>query len=123
MKLIGDLFLILKDEVNESGFVAHLFLNPEHLVYKGHFPGQPVTPGVIQMQIVHELLERHLKKKLKLISMPQSKFLSILNPEKNQEVKVIIDLKMKEGFLVVNASGTNDETVFFKLSAAYQILD
>lgn len=123
MKLIGDLFLILKEDERESGFVAHLFLNPEHLVYKGHFPGQPVTPGVIQMQIVHELLERHLKKKLKLISMPQSKFLSILNPEKSQEVKFVIDLKMKEGCLSVNASGMNNDTIFFKLRATYQMIN
>jgi 3-hydroxyacyl-[acyl-carrier-protein] dehydratase len=123
MKLAGDFFLILDEQKSESGFVTRIFLNYEHVIYKGHFPGHPITPGVIQMQLVHELLERHLKKKVKLISMAQCKFLSILSPDKIVPLKIVADLKTKDDCIVVNASGMNDDNVFFKLSATYQVLN
>ena len=36
----------------QSGF--NVILNPDHLIYKAHFPGQPVTPGVCILQMIQE---------------------------------------------------------------------
>ena len=33
-----------------------LELNPAHQVYQGHFSGNPVVPGVCQVQMISELL-------------------------------------------------------------------
>ena len=39
---------ILKRAAGEEP-VFTLFLEPEHLVFQGHFPGNPILPGVVQV--------------------------------------------------------------------------
>ncbi|MFT5765415.1 MAG: 3-hydroxyacyl-[acyl-carrier-protein] dehydratase [Saprospiraceae bacterium] len=120
MKLIDDFFKIIETSVIETGFYTSIKLNPSHIVYTGHFPGYPVTPGVIQLQIVHELLEKHFGRKLKLITMPQSKFLKILNPEKTPQLVVYIEFEKKEAVLNIKAWGKNGADIYFKLNSCYQ---
>jgi 3-hydroxyacyl-[acyl-carrier-protein] dehydratase len=39
-------------------------LNPAHEIFKGHFPGNPLLPGVCVVQILKEILMNQLDKKL-----------------------------------------------------------
>ena len=39
-----------------SVFNSIIELNPEHGIYKGHFPYVPVAPGVCLVQIIKEIL-------------------------------------------------------------------
>jgi 3-hydroxyacyl-[acyl-carrier-protein] dehydratase len=120
LKLINDLFEILESSVNEMGFTTTIKLNPDHVVYSGHFPGHPVTPGVIQLQIVHELSERHFRRSLRLLTMSQSKFLEILNPEQTPHLIIHIEFTRADELLHVKARGEYGSDIFFKLDGMYQ---
>ena len=122
MKLINDLFEVLGTTVNDIGFNSTIELNSSHIIYKGHFPGHPVTPGVIQMQIVHELLEDHFSMKLKLIAVSQCKFLKILNPEETSRLVVKIEFTRIDEMLNVKACGEQGLDIFFKLNSVYQFV-
>ena len=119
MKLLNDFFEILQSSVVDSKFISTIKLNPEHIVYIGHFPGHPVTPGVIQLQIVHELLELHLDRKLKLRKMPKCKFLKILNPTDTPQLEIHIELKKEEQLINIKAIGKNRFGIYFKFSSSY----
>jgi len=123
LKLINDLFRVLETSVTEVGFITTIELNPGHIVYSGHFPGHPVTPAVIQMQIVHELLEKHYCRNFKLMTMAQCKFLKILNPEEVSQIVVHIELNMIDEQVNIKAWGENGTGVFFKLNSTYQFID
>ena len=56
---------VQEDSVNKQ-IKIQITLNPAHEIFKGHFPGNPVMPGVCTVQIVKELLSAHLKKDLVL---------------------------------------------------------
>ena len=56
MKLIDSLYKVISDTRSETGHVFSIELDPEHFIYKAHFPGEPITPGVCIMQIAKELL-------------------------------------------------------------------
>lgn len=120
LKLINDFFNVLESSTGEEGFTTTIELNPAHIVYSGHFPGYPVTPGVIQMQIVHELLEKHFCKSLKLIAMPQCKFYKILNPDETSQLVVHIEFATMGDQVNVKARGVNDTDIFFKLESVYR---
>ena len=46
MILAGDFYTVVST-VNEADKIqAILKINPEHAIFNGHFPGQPVIPGV-----------------------------------------------------------------------------
>lgn len=120
MKLINDFIKVLETSINEKGFITTIEFNPDHFIYRGHFPGYPVTPGVIQMQIVHELLEKHFCKELKLITMPQCKFLKILNPKETVRIVIHIEMNIIDELLNVKAWGEDGRDIFFKLNSVYQ---
>ncbi len=123
LKLLNTLFVLLDTSVNERGFTTTIQINRDHIVYTGHFPGYPVTPAVIQMQIVHELLENYLGKKLKLLAMPQCKFLTILNPVKTPQLAIHLEIKKIDELLEIKAHGENGQHVFFKLASVYQFIN
>ena len=80
--------MILKDNfytIRESRFEADeinatIELNPAHKIFKGHFPGLPIVPGVCMVQIQKELIEKELSRKIILKKATNIKFLSIINP-------------------------------------------
>jgi 3-hydroxymyristoyl/3-hydroxydecanoyl-(acyl carrier protein) dehydratase len=43
-------------ETTPTRVQATIRLNPDHAIFAGHFPGQPVVPGVCMLQIIKELL-------------------------------------------------------------------
>jgi 3-hydroxyacyl-[acyl-carrier-protein] dehydratase len=119
MKLMGDFFKVVDTSIGVNGFSSVIELNPRH-VYTGHFPGHPVTPGVIQMQIIHELLEDHFGRKLSLLKMPQCKFLKVLDPRETNRLKIFIEFTTIDDLIHVKARGENEMAIFFKLNALYQ---
>ena len=122
MKLINDFFEVLESSATEESFVTTIKLNPDHVVYSGHFPGHPVTPGVIQLQIVHELLEKFFCKNLKLLTLKHCKFLKILNPKETPRVVVYIEFNRVDELVNIKARGENGTTTFFKIDSIYQFI-
>ena len=40
------------EHINETDWVVQVMLNPQHAIYNGHFPQQPVVPGVCMLQMI-----------------------------------------------------------------------
>jgi 3-hydroxyacyl-[acyl-carrier-protein] dehydratase len=90
-------------------------LNPDHPVYGGHFPGNPVVPGVCQVQMIKELTSVILEKEVILSQSDNIKFLSMIRPEETPVLKVSIDIREKEsGFWNVTGTISRDEQIFLK---------
>src|SRR5690606_40660571 len=64
-------------------YAAEVHLNPSHLIFDGHFPGNPVAPGVCMMQIVKELTETVEQKTLFLVRASNVKFTALINPARD----------------------------------------
>ena len=73
-------FYTVQSFTNEEGIAkASISINAAHEIFKGHFPGQPVVPGVCMTQIVKELLEKAITKETRLLKADHLKFLSVIN--------------------------------------------
>lgn len=59
---------------------ATVRLNPDHPLYAGHFPGNPVTPGVVLMQMATEMLETNAGRRLQLRTVQNVKFRKPVGP-------------------------------------------
>lgn len=58
---------------------AHFTVSPDHPALPGHFPGNPVVPGVLILdEIAHLWLKAHPG--FRLAGIPAAKFLSVLRP-------------------------------------------
>ncbi|MCG6910404.1 MAG: hypothetical protein LJE94_09820 [Deltaproteobacteria bacterium] len=49
--------------------------------FDGHFPEEPVLPGVAQIGMVHDVVARALGRELKLVSVSRIRFKRIVRPD------------------------------------------
>lgn len=120
--LLKDFYKVEKLEKTDEGkYTAVVFLNKEHDIFKGHFPGNPVTPGVCMMQIIKELTQEILGSSLIMTSSSNVKFMALINPEVNPTLKLDLEIS---GDLATEIKVKNttsfDETVALKLTNVYK---
>ncbi len=120
--LIKDLYTITEFERTANELNAVVFLNKEHEIFKGHFPGNPVMPGVCMIQIIKELTEKAVGKELFLSVSSNIKFMAIINPELNPTLKLNLVLEENPGEIKIKNTVFFDETLALKLSATFKIL-
>ena len=94
--LEGDFFYITELETNEALTKAMLRFEAGHPIFSGHFPDQPVVPGVCLMQTVKEIAERVLGKDLLLIRADYLKFLAFVVPEENKVLRMNVKIHPRE---------------------------
>ena len=121
--LIKEFYKIINLVSVESEVKATIKLNPNHKVYKGHFPDQAVVPGVIQLQIVKEILENHLSKNLFMGNITQVKYLVPITPVEVPELHISITYKNDdEGNLKSNVFISFEETIFTKARVIFTLV-
>ena len=121
--LIEGLYTIKDSQDTDEGIVVNIRLNKDHDIFKGHFPGNPVMPGVCMIQIIKELTEKKSEKKLLLTSSSNIKFMAIINPEMNPELELNISITEEDGQLKVKNTTSFGATVALKLNAIFRILN
>ena len=122
--MINSLYRISKSEVNTSGFECEIVLNPDHEVYQAHFPGYPVTPGVVQLQIVEELIEQLQGLDLSLSKVSQCKFVHTVNPLENELIRVRVEMKdrsINQAQLGVRVTITSASGIHMEARVEYQV--
>ncbi len=108
--LLGDFFTIQDKKEEENSVFFSVSLNPNHKVYKGHFPQMPVSPGVCNIQMIKECLQEQVGKKLLLKSILQVKFLSLIVPSMNENLRINMQItETGEKSYKVKATITNPE--------------
>ena len=118
--LEGHFYTVRNPLMENDSIQAVLELNPGHDIFKGHFPGQPVVPGVCMMQIVKELLQKSTGKSLRLQHGLDLKFLSVIDPEKNNTVHAEANYSLlATGDINVTARLFYNETTFFKFKGVF----
>lgn len=113
--------LIELNTSDQENLKAIIELNKDHDIYKGHFPGNPVVPGVCLTQLIKEIMEAAEKKELNLVYADNIKFMAVVNPEVNQTLH--IDLKVKydsdQNLIKVNSVTYFEDQVFYKFKGNF----
>lgn len=120
--LIEGLYKVTSTENTTNGILAKVHLNKDHEIFKGHFPGNPVMPGVCMIQIIKELTEEATAKNLFLSVSSNIKFMAIINPERNPDLQLIIDISQENGAVKVKNITSFEDTVALKLNATFRVL-
>ncbi|MCF1190203.1 3-hydroxyacyl-ACP dehydratase [Mangrovimonas sp. AS39] len=120
--LIKDFYTLNDLTVVENSAKAHITINKNHEVFKGHFPGNPVTPGVCMMQIIKELTEQIVGKSLFMESSSNVKFMAIINPEKTPDLELTLDIVEEDQHYKVKNTTKFGETVALKLSMGFKTI-
>jgi 3-hydroxyacyl-[acyl-carrier-protein] dehydratase len=105
-------------EKGEGNLTCTIHYNASHKIFEGHFPGNPIVPGVCTMAIVKELLEEATSQKLLLTAAPNVKFLGLINPSMSPELN--LTWKTEEGKTQTTASLKEGPTTLFKMFGTYR---
>lgn len=105
--------------IDHSTLHAFININKNHEVFNGHFPNNPITPGVCMIQTIKEITENHLYSKLFLKNISSVKFTAIIDPnvnpnlvlelaftETNDTIKVKNITKFTDGTIALKCNGT-----------------
>ena len=113
---LTDFYTINRTTSDNSGTTFHIKLNPDHDIYKGHFPGQPVLPGVCTLQIIKECAQQLIAQKLQYTQILQCKYLRFIDPVRSSEITLIISLnKNADNTVKLIANGMCEENFFIKI--------
>ncbi len=72
--------IVAVHELDADGARFDLALPADHAAFAGHFPGQPVLPGVVQVDWAVQLAETHLASGLPAALDYQVKFRRVVPP-------------------------------------------
>lgn len=110
------------NRISDQSFLVEVKLNDKHEVFKGHFPGNPVTPGVGMMQIIKELTEEITGEKLFLSNASNVKFMALINPEITPDLKLELDITLTDNEVKVKNTTSFGTIVALKLTNTYKIV-
>lgn len=122
--VLKDFYKVLSEEkTGDSKYTITILVNEKHEIFKGHFPGNPIMPGVCMIQIIKELTEKITQSTLMIQTLANVKFMALINPENNPELRLELDVTITEDNLVKVKNTTYfNETVALKLSNVYKKL-
>lgn len=111
MLLKDKFFTILHEEritTNDAVFLCEL--KPDCDVYRGHFPGKPVAPGVCNIEMIRECAEMLVEQDLLIDTIKQCRLTAVATPA----VCPKVDVKVS----VAHIEGTDDYNVVASISDA-----
>lgn len=121
--LEGNFFKIKKVDESEGLIKAILEINPDHEIFKGHFPGQPVVPGVCMIEMIKELFERARSIRTRLVRSDQAKFLAMIDPRKISRIEAEIKYKpAAQDEIDISSSLFHESTTFLKFKAIFSTI-
>ena len=118
--MLKDDFFIFTDLQTEGNIVkTDIELNAAHTIFKGHFPDQPILPGVCMLQMVKEVLEAHLNKKTKLLKASDLKFLSFIHPDESKVIQMELKINMENELIRIDSRLLDNATILFKFKGIF----
>ena len=118
--LLKDFYKINGLETVEGTTSVIIAINKGHKIFKGHFPNNPVMPGVCMMQIIKEITEKVVGATLFMEKCSNVKFMALINPDKNNVLKLVLNISDIDGIIKVKNTTHFDETLALKLVAYYK---
>jgi 3-hydroxyacyl-[acyl-carrier-protein] dehydratase len=112
--LLNNLYTIQSLSESDNQIEATLHLVADHAIFNGHFPGQPVLPGVCMMEMVSEVMGVYLKSSFRISGGPLIKFLRMIDPRMNPTIHLEIKYQPSSSTIITNGRIFSASDVFMK---------
>ncbi|WMJ72405.1 3-hydroxyacyl-ACP dehydratase [Cytophagaceae bacterium ABcell3] len=120
MILKDNLYKISSIDVEDENYKIEVLLDAGHEIFKGHFPEQPVLPGVCLLEMLKELISEVKGKAYRLKEAGNIKYLKLVDPRNDPKLTLLIHAKEGEAGLTVNASSLlSGGDTNFKIKATF----
>ena len=117
---LNDFFTYSLTESTTDKLKARITIDGEHRLFEGHFPGFPVTPGVVLLEITRQILGKALGKDLMLSGAKDIKFTRPVIPAQHTEIDLEMNIDKADGEILVNAVFSGEDIIFTKIRGRYR---
>lgn len=83
--------LIKADRLSSNEIIMYTEVSGDSLWFSGHFPGEPVLPGIAQLEMVLDGIKRLNQKNLKISGVRKVRFKQFIRP--NDKIKITVALR------------------------------
>lgn len=118
--LIKDLYTIKKIKIEDLHIKASIFIHKENEIFKGHFPGNPIMPGVCMIQMIKELTEKSLNTKLFMQKATNIKFMALIVPDKTPVLDLDIAITKSDSIFKIKNTTSFNDTIALKFSGEFK---
>lgn len=112
-------FTIISRQQEGQTYKYTICLSPDHEIYKGHFPGNPISPGVCSIQTIRECCEDALGCALRIDQIAQCRFLSLLTPDKGERLLLEFTFEIDEEQIKATASISDGSITYVAIKASF----
>jgi 3-hydroxymyristoyl/3-hydroxydecanoyl-(acyl carrier protein) dehydratase len=77
--------------MSSAAHATVLRIAANHPSLPGHFPGQPIVPGVVLLDCVLQEAARWLQRPVHPVALPNAKFIAPLLPDQSAELQLKLD--------------------------------
>jgi len=112
--LLNNLYTIQSLSESDNQIQATIKLMADHAIFSGHFPGQPVLPGVCMMEMIAEVTGVYLKNSFRISGGPMIKFLRMIDPRMNPLIDLEITYQPSSQSTITNGRIFAGSDVFMK---------
>jgi len=120
--LLKDFYTVLHSKQVEGKFITEIRIHKDHRLYQGHFPGRPVTPGVVLMQLFKEEVERQFNCSLELQTANNIKFMAVVDPNQGENFILQSNIEKENGFLKLKGIAQHNGCIALKINSTYKII-
>ena len=105
-----------QEHMPSGAYRLRVVLHEDCPVYEGHFPGNPIAPGVANIQMIKELTELVLSRPLTFATIKQCKFMRPVLPDAHKPLDVMLTLSSDQ----LSAEIIENDVTILKLKATIQ---
>ncbi len=117
---LNNFYKISDIHISDDSVNAVISFNTDHAIFKGHFPGQPIVPGVCLIHILKGTMSTYKKRDLLLTEGSNIKFLNIIDPRENPTVILKCKYSIDNNMLLVSAEIYHEDELFFKFKGKFK---
>ena len=89
-------------KIDDVRVTAKACFLPEFTGFKGHFENRPILPGICQLELVRAVVARGVGQELALMQVKSVKFLQVVKP--GEEIELKVDINNCADTLIVDAT-------------------
>jgi 3-hydroxyacyl-[acyl-carrier-protein] dehydratase len=112
--LLDDYFRIDSRTTVDDEVLFRVTLLPEYCAYAGHFPGNPVSPGVCNIQMIKECAVQLTGQHLFLGYISHCRWSAVITPQTAPHLYIRMQLSEAGNVYNVCATVYDDATVYMK---------
>lgn len=120
--LNGDFYTIEKISEKDNATQYFTRLNADHDIYNGHFPGDPICPGVCNVQTIRECAELKLGKKLRIDAIAICRFSALITPNGSPELLITLELTPNDNLTysaIAKITSPDEQTLYLEYKGTY----